>query len=350
MSTSKQYFNVKLEILPTKGNVYPFHLYVYNPLTKSHSPFLYANSPFTENKRIFIELIEKKGGSLSIDLKQKKTFLFSTNIDVKDIPGLVPFEKSPLEKAQEIYKKLHEQHLEDCIKNPFNFKVELGKAIKEDNFTSIIEEAKIEILAFPVTISHTVSLASYLCEKLMPLDNSINRIVSLCFFTLKQLQIKDIEKLSEIICAAYLHHLGFTQVERSISLLPLLQQPEKNKAKYRKHAGLTQHLLKKINLNLSNNVIDHIINHHERTDGSGFPFMKIGDHISTLSQVLGIVSHVQEFSSGKINGNSESILSTITKYKSESYSSGLENGFSDKIIEQLTSCLNIQNNEEQIKE
>ncbi len=345
MKKNEQYFNIKLSMLPTKSNVYPFHLYVYNPLNKTHAPFLYANSPFTDNKKLFIELIEKKGGSLSVDLKQKKTFLFHTHIDVKEIPGLVPFEKSPLLKAHEIYKTLHEQHLEDNKLTPFNFKVELSKAIEEDNFTTLIEEAKIEIMAFSITISHTVSLATFLCEKLMPQDNPINRIVILCFFTLKQLKINDEEKLGEIICAAYLHHLGFTQMERSLSLQPFKHLKEKEKGKYRKHGGLTQHLLRKMNIDLNKNVIDYIINHHERTDGTGYPFMKIGDNISTMEQVLGLVSHIVDYSSGRINGNAETISSTIRSYKNESYSSGLENGFSDKIIEQLTVCLDMHNKE-----
>ncbi len=332
MKKEEQYFLIELEQLPPQQEIFSFNLFIYNPLNDQYSIFLHANSPLTDDKREFIKLLEQKGGALAISLNQKRTFLLESKLDPKDIPGLTPYAKHPLEKARDLYIKALE-HKREKRPAPFIGKIELKRAIVEDNYLPLIEEAHDEILTFPVNKSSTVSLAIFLTEKLLVRDNITNRIVAFCYFIAKELQIKDEQTQAELVCAAFLHHLGFTQLNRALINAPYLFLQEREKSHYRRHLGLSQHLLKKIQLDISDNVMRIILEHHERADGKGYPYMKTDKSIYLPAQILGAVSHLFEYSAGKISGEKYSIHTVLTQFTSGMNALGLEKNFSPSIIE-----------------
>ena len=338
---TEQYFLISLEHLPAKQEIFPFNLHIYNPLTDSYSLFLHANSPLDKNKRTFIQMLENKSGSLAISLRQKKTFLYATNIDPKKIPGLTPYEKHPLEKAQEIYKLQFEKKREEREENPYLYKIELKRAILDNNFSTLIEEVRSEILTFSYNKTPTLSLAIFLCETLLTKDNRTNRIVVFSFILAKELKIKDEEILGQIICSAYLHHLGFMNLNRSYQKIPYQHLPEKEKSYFRRHGGLTQHLLKKIGLEIDSSVIDNILQHHERIDGKGYPYMKTEASISLNAQIIGVVSHLFDLQAGQISTEKVPLLSSIGALISGTNILGLENKFSQCIIESLESIYKV---------
>lgn len=338
----EQYFLIKLDQLPANTEIYSFNLFIYNPINDKYSLFLHANSPLTDNKREFIKLLENKEGSLAVSLGQKRTFLMSTNLSAKDIPGLTPYEKHPLEKAHQLYVKNYEMKKEQRGEdNPYLYKIELKRAILNNDYKELIEEVRSEVLTFAVDISETVSLSVFLAEELLTLDNTINRIVVTSFIFAKEMNIKEVENLAEIVCGAFFVHLGFTQLDRSLTTLPYLYLPERQKSYYRRHAGLAQHLLKKIGLEIDQGVLDTILDHHERVDGRGYPHMKNEQGIYPPSQIVGCVAHIFDYTAGNINGEKQSILSVFSQLSSGTNSPGLEKNFSASIIEVICSVYKV---------
>lgn len=335
----KKYFLVSLDHLPEGMEIFSCNLYIFNPLNNTYSIFLHANSPLTKNKREFLRLLESKSGSVAIDLSQKRTFLAAVNKTPKDIPGLTPYEKHPLEKAREIYlhQYIKKKEQREQTDTPFVNKVELKRCINENNFTAVIQEVRDEVITFPIDISQTVSLASFLAEQLLVGDNQTNRIVAFSFLLAKDMKIKDVSSLADIICSAFLYHLGQTQLNRSLIKVPFLQLSERNQSLYRRHPGLTQHLLKKIDLEVSSDVVNTILEHHERIDGHGYPHMKKESAISITSQIIGAVSHLFEISTGRITTDTIPLLSAISQIISGTNSPGLEKIFPPSIIEVLES-------------
>lgn len=340
MRIPEELFHIELTHLK-EDKIFPFHLYVYNPQSNSYSAYLFANAPFTEDKRDFAEFIEDKGGSLAIDKKQKRTFLQALGHKEEDIPSLQARELSELEKKRlEKLKAIHESYIsddgEELVKPPaYDLKDGLSSCIKEDNFLPMIIAARNEIEVFEVNISHTVSLAAYLAENLLTEDNFTNRIVAVSYFMTKNMDMKDQETLADIICAGFFCHLGYTQLDYSISHTPELELTEKDQRKLRKHPGYSHHLLVKSGVEISDRCKHIIFQHHERYDGSGYPSQKHSDFIDILALTLGAITHIFEFSEGRINGGRLPLGSVINRLKNKTFTSGLEFEFGDKIYENL---------------
>lgn len=341
MNIPDKYFRIGIEMLKGDLKIFPFHLFLLNPINQSLTPFLAANSPLDDHKMALLEVIVGKGGEIAVDLSQKKTFFYSTHVSEEKIPDLKNHSTHPLEKSRELYIQLHQKRKEDQKKenNIFVFKDEFTKAIHSKNYRYIIEEVRSEVLTFSVTNSPTVSLSIYLCETLMPQDNLCNRITALCYLLAKQIKIQDESSLSDLICASYLHHIGLSQLPRQIVLNPYTELNVKDQSLYRKHVGLAQHLIRKTKIQLSNQCLKIILEHHERKDGDGYPLMKKGEHIHPLSAILGLVSHLFEYAYGFYNGQPESLRSCILKLKNKNKTTGLEFGFNDNIIEGLLSSM-----------
>lgn len=328
-----QYFYIELKHLPKEKKIYPFHLYVYNRKNESYAPFLFANNPMTDTKRQFLEYIIEKGAILAIDYKQKKTFLHFTQLFEKDLPGLQNSSQNHLVRSQRLAKGILENRIKD--KGNFNFQDSFNEASNKNNFADFIEWAKCEIMSFPVTISPTVSLAANLAEILMSNDNSVNRVVALSYQLAKLMAVMDEESLSDLVCAAFFHHLGLTQLDYEETRKKIVALTGIDRKDYESHPGLSLHILSKSTLELSERAKRIIADHHERTDGTGFPLHKKDGEIDQLSLILGAASFIIDYSAGKITGNSEAINSVIKKIESKSMDAGLESSFGDTIVDIL---------------
>mgnify|MGYP001151106209 CR=1 FL=1 len=336
MSVVNNYFFISQEDLGGK-RVLPYHLFIYNPNNESVSPFLKANSPLIEDKKDFLEFILSKGGRLAVDKKQKKTFLTTHALKEEDVEGLQEvvhhLEEKRIQKIQELEKTI------DII-GEVKFKEEFLSAVKDNDYSSMIERVRMETETFSVRISHTVSLAIYLCEKLLIEDSFVNRIVAVSYFLAKNCDMKDEETLGELICAAFFSHIGMTQLDYNLGHKPHLEYNKAELKEYRKHPNLSHHLLNKSEVVLSNRCMNIIFQHHERNDGSGFPMYKKGEHIDQLSLILGAVSHIFEYSEGKVTGTKTDMKSIIRNLKNKTFTAGLEFEFGDKIYESLIYILN----------
>jgi response regulator RpfG family c-di-GMP phosphodiesterase len=337
MKTEYDFFAIDRDNLKKK-TIFPFQLYVFNPIHKKYSLFLNGNRPLTKELDTFLSYLLDKGGKLAILKKQRRTFLTAQEYHESEIPSLKSRELHELEKERIMNIKLKEIYEEKMGK--FAFQSEFELACETDNFEKIIEYARVEILTFSVTQSHTISLALHLCKTHLKNDNFLNRIVATSYLFSKTSNIQDTEALADIICGAYLSHIGYTQLPLKMLKTPLLTLSQKDRKLFEKHTILGNHLIKKSNLELSERCKKIILDHHERVDGGGFPSMKNGDSIEQLSLIVGIISHLFEYSSGKINGNKQPIRSIILSMKNKTFSPGLEFNFGEKVFNSLVTLIN----------
>lgn len=346
MKTEYDFFIIDKEHLKGK-KTFPFQLYIFNPAHKKYSMFLNGNRPLTKEHNDFLDYILERGGKLAILKNQRKTFLVAQDTSASEIPSLKDRELHPLEKERIMNIKLKERYEEK--RGGFLFQTEFELACETDNFQPIIENARMEILTFSVTMSPTVSLALHFAKTHLEKDNFINRIVAVSFQIAKNANILDQDALADIVCGAYLAHLGLTQTPLTIARTPYNTLAEKERTLFQKHTILGHHLIKKSQINLSERCKKVILDHHERAGGNGYPSMKYGDQIEILSQIVGAVSHLFEYSSGKITGGKQSMKVAILAMKSKSFLPGLEFDFGEKVFQSIITLINTDKIETKIE-
>ena len=345
MKTEYDFFMIDVEHL--KGlKLFPFQLYIFNPAHKKYSLFLNGNRPLTKEHNDFLNFILDRGGKLAILKNQRRTFLTSQEIDASAVPALKEKQLHPLEKERIMNIKFKEMY--DEKNGTFSFQSEFEIACMNDNFQKIIENARIEILTFSVTKSPTVSLALHLTKSHLEVDNYLNRVVATSYLLAKNCNIIDQDALSDIICGVYFAHLGLTQTPLTIVRTPYNMLATTERSLFQKHTILGHHLIKKYQINISDRCKRIILEHHERSSGGGYPSMKSGEQIEILSQIVGAVSHMFEYSSGKITGAKQSMKSIIIAMKSKSYLPGLEYDFGEMVFQSIITLINIDKIETKI--
>jgi HD-GYP domain-containing protein (c-di-GMP phosphodiesterase class II) len=337
MKTEYDYFSIEKDHL--KGaKIFPFQLFIFNPLHKKFTMFLNGNRPMTKEHSDFLDYLLERGGKLAVLKNQRRTFLTALEIPASEVPSLKERELHPLEKERLMNIKLKEIY--DEKRSAFSLQSEFEKACESDNFEGLIEYARVEILTFSVTESPTTSLALHLCKTHLDKDNYLNRIVAVSYLLAKNCNILEQDALADIICGAYLAHLGLTQTPLTIARTPYLQLPEKERTLYQKHTILGHHLIKKSQINISERCKKIILDHHERPAGGGYPAMKASAQIEVLSLIVGAVTHLFEFSSGKINGSKQKMKAVIISLKSKSYTPGLEFDFGELVFQSIITLIN----------
>lgn len=333
MSENRDYFHIEFEMLKD-DHLFPFHLHVFNPSNSKYSPFLYANSPLDEKKREFIEYIIERGGELAIQTNQKRTFLTNRGLEETDVPDLLPKGPHNLELQFEERKKKLE--LREKIRGPFDLKSEITLAALADNFESLINSARDKLMTLSPHINHTTSLACYLAENLLVEDNFINRIVAVSYHMAMNCNMKDEETIGDLVCAAFFAHIGLTQMDFYLSQKAQLEMYDEEKNTYRKHPGLSHHIIRKSGVDLTERCVRVINQHHERYDGNGYPENTKGSHIEPISLILGASSHIIEYYSGKITGQKTPLQVIVKNLKNKTLTPGLEIEFGDTIYEALS--------------
>lgn len=342
MKTEYDFFLINKEHLKGK-KTFPFQLYIFNPDYKNYSLFLNGNRPLTKEHNDFLDYILERGGKIAILKNQRRTFLVALETEASEIPSLKDRELHPLEKERIMNLKLKEMYEE---KHPgFSLQHEFELACQSDNFQSIIEKVRVEVITFSVTTTPTISMAAHLAKNFLEQDNYLNRIVAISYLLAVNANINDQEALSDIICGAYLAHLGLTQTPLTIVRTPYMTLPEKERALFQKHTILGHHLIKKSQIDLSERCKKIILDHHERSTGNGYPSMKYGDQIETLSQIVGAVSHLFEYTTGKITGRKSSMKAALRALENKSYLPGLEFDFGEKVFQSIISLINTDKKE-----
>jgi HD-GYP domain-containing protein (c-di-GMP phosphodiesterase class II) len=343
MYTEHDFFVIeKINLKDTK--IFPFQLYIYNPLHKKYSLILNGNRPLTKESETFIDFLLERGGNLAVLTKQKRTFLQAQQFKEEDIPSLKNRVLHHSEKEQLAFIADRESYIQ--TNGTFDFHSEFEKAVISEDFTSIINYARIEILTFSVCHSPTTSFSINLAKEYLVKDTFINRIVAVSFFSAKTMNLNDQSTLSDIVVGCFLMHLGYTQLPLRISRTAFVNLKEADKNRFKKHTLLSTHLIKRGDLNISERCKKIITDHHERSSGQGYPGEKLSESIDTLALLIGGISHLFEFSSGKLTGNKQPIHSTIRNIKNKNFIPGLEFDFGDKIFDIIVNLINTDNIEQ----
>lgn len=338
MKNEYNFFSIERKHLQDK-KIFPFQLYIYNPISKAYYLFLNGNGPLTDELDSFLSYLLERGGSLAIARSQRRTFLTEQGFSESEIPSLVP-ELHSLEK--ELKEDIKQRELFELKNGPLIFQSEFELACQTDNFSKIIEYARIEILTFCVTESKTVSMARQLAKTHLIGDDFLNRIVAVSYYFAKTLDIKDEVTLANIVSGAYLSHIGFTQLPSELLAIPTNDMSLDEKKLYKKHTLLSNHLLNKAKIEIAESCRKVVLDHHERANGDGYPAMKYENSLEVSTLIVGCISHIFEFSSGKINGKIRTMTSVLSSIKTRTPSVGLEFNFGSKILKSLVTLINTE--------
>lgn len=350
----KKFFIVD-HALPVKDYIiFPFDVYLYSPFKRGYKLFMAANTPFDAGKVKVYQMLLDKGLKLAVKEGQKKVFYHALDITESEL------EKNINENLTENQKKNEEERiaLDPTLVNklenqkralkekdiPFQANEQAVLAFESDNFMPLIEQVRNEIILFPYTVSDSVSLSNELAQKLLIVDNHTNRIAAISYILARISGIEDIRALSDLFLASIFSQIGLTQINQTLCFTAISDQTEDQQKKIKKVSGLSQHMLRKSGLNLSQRTVKIIDEFTERADGSGYPNMKILDHIDPLAMILAISTHVIEIANGRINGRKNSIWKICECLETKSPLPGLEFQFGDKVISNIIYLLNKREN------
>ena len=339
MPKKKEYIKFKISDLNAKESIFPFTIYLENLQNNKYTVFLHSNSPLTGELKIEAEQAQVKGASLAISSKQKKTFLEHSGLKEND---LIDLKKLKASKEELVRQQRVEEHKKARENLEVDYRELSFEAIDNEDFSKLIQFVREDVLIFEITKSNTISLAIELTEKILKEDNPNNRVVVLSYILAQILKINSQEEVADLLCAAYLHHIGMTQIDLFYSRTPFLDFDEKTQKKYQRHPGLSHHLIKKSRLEINESAIKIILDHHERADGRGFPRGKKVAALSPLSLILGLCSHMVDFAEGLVTGKKMPLKKVINSIANKSLMPGLELEFGDKVLGGLTSFISTQ--------
>lgn len=336
MIKKNEYFLIALEDLKNI-KVFPFHLFIFNPRAKVFSPFLKGNQPLTKEKRHFLEFILSKGGKLAVQLNQKLTYL--NHMGLEDSHPLSGIVNGQAEKKKIQSTDNTSTAAQAVISKQFLYQ-QMESISYKDDFLPLILAVRQEILEYSLRISPSVSLAVYFAEVLMETDNFTNRVVTFSYLIAKELNILDEKDLSDLICGAFLSHIGYTQLPHSASHKPQLSFDLELKNTWKKHPGLSLHIIQKSRCLLTDQCLKIIDEHHERFDGQGFPKGTKDKYCLQLSLILGCSSHLFELVMGRIDGKKISLPEAMRLITRKQKYAGLEFEYGDTIVQTLNIFLN----------
>lgn len=313
--------------------VFPFHLFIFNPRTKTYSPFLKGNQPLTNEKSLFLNFILSKGGKLTIQLNQRLTYL--------NHMGITEARSEDNRNGKSLIKQTGKEKIDiKSISSKQYLNQQLELVSSGDDFLPLILAVREEILDYSLRVSPTVSLAVFFAETLMQVDHFTNRVVAMGYMMAKELGFIDEKDLSDLICGSFLAHIGYTQLPCSLLKRPQLSFDHDVKSSWKKHPGYSIHLIQKSRCLLTEQCLKIIDQHHERVDGSGFPEGLKDKHCHQLSLILGCSSHLFELMMGRIDGKVLSFHEAIGLITRKEKYTGLEFEYGDTINETLKIILN----------
>lgn len=333
--TTEAYFIIEMDILGKEDAVFPFNIYIYEPHSKNFVIGLHANSAYTDETRANYKLVLEKGGKIAVSYRQKRTFLSNLNKKEEDIPSLKPKEKTELEIKRE-------QSIKDAQadKTEFLVSTELKKAITENDFMPLIEEAKSQIMALPLNVNSTVSNAVRFADIQMHEDNFSNRIVALCYFMAKSYKLDEPADMGDLILASFIYDIGMTQLDSKFLTTPTSTINSQAQLDLKDHPALSAYLIRKSGIKISSQCEQIILDHHERFDGTGYPNEKRDPYISKSAQILGLVDHALAFSEGKITNEKMPLDKVVSAIKNKAALKGLEIDFHHELADLFFDILN----------
>ncbi|WP_169833023.1 HD-GYP domain-containing protein [Geosporobacter ferrireducens] len=133
-------------------------------------------------------------------------------------------------------------------------------------------------------------------------------VALLCFLMGKWLDMEK-SKIQKLICAGLLHDIGKTR-----ELVGDKKEPEDEKV----HPAIGYKIIKKI-AKMDEDVLQGVLMHHEREDGSGYPFGLEHNKIHGFAKIIAIVDTYDLLVTSKIGKEKESPFKVLETFEKESF-------------------------------
>jgi HD-GYP domain-containing protein (c-di-GMP phosphodiesterase class II) len=141
------------------------------------------------------------------------------------------------------------------------------------------------------------------------------------------------EQIQQLALGAMLHDVGHTKLPQG-----LINKPEKlNEFEFK---ALKKHVVQSLGLvkgeaGISNLIMDMILNHHERIDGSGYPRGLSGTKISKAARMMAIVDVYDAMTSERPHQNGEEPIHALR------YLLANKHQFDAKLVQKFIKCLGV---------
>ena len=290
-------------------------------MSESHlmSPLLKGVSYLSSSKRVYIQHLAKASGTVSVrftedlfDASGKKLFGAGDLIQPDAVFRLmqIPFERilSPIvtfESERNLSKDFQSLIEQDS----------LLLAIDDNHSIEKLLEPLIDaVLAYPVLIQHLALMAIQLSQTYS--RTLYSSILSVLIAKEMRLSKSDMES---VFLASLGHDAGMLFVEPAV-----LNKKDKLNAEdwfqIQQHLPMSVEILNAIN-NFNSPAIIAVQEHHERCDGTGYPFAKVESEISLLGQILGLTDSLAAiyFNRFKTEGRSLRDAAAIIQLNQQAY-------------------------------
>lgn len=310
--------------------VYSFRVFIYDKRSQERTNGLIEKSPLTQERLDEWILLEEKGVRLQIH-----------HSDLEALCHECEIEQTEIEKYNEVYYnclKMFERRLveyKELSEKPFNIKACLHDITKSKNFLPLIERVRAEVLCFPLNLSQEVSLCTLLVEKLFTKDIHPVRVAALAYVIAVANKITEPQELAAIVLAALTRDLGHTMLQRS----KLMNKEElKDDDFYLKHPMLSIYVLSKTGLDFNNIVKRYILEHHELSDGAGFPRGKKEPNTAQSSYMIHMAEQIIQGSQGE---GAMNLTSCLWALRNQNEESGIEVKFPKNLADSMLKLIEL---------
>lgn len=163
---------------------------------------------------------------------------------------------------------------------------------EQKQFVQTLDSAFDKILPEKVqeSVNHIKSLTY---QKLTDQSHSSNVSVYCVIFG----SLCGIENISDLKLGGFLHDIGLSDMPVEILQKPENQFSEQERAQYHLHPGNGKQEVENKKLKISQTALDMILYHHERLDGTGYPYKKKTEEIPLAAQVCALADEFDKMTS-----------------------------------------------------
>lgn len=332
--------------------LFPFHLFIFNPNRKKASLIVSANSPLTEEKKAMILKFVKLGGVPAIKSTQKLTFMnflelpeneqkrlenmnkfilkrIETSASTEDSTGDDPLDD--LDKMMDDNSDMFEEEPPAYDETPrprFNSSGSLSfelthpyssdlyaknlRLLFNEDFMPLIKELRqdIEGLDSKVHTATEIKIAKVLSDRFLNFDNVDTRVAAITHLFIKKLEISD----PNVICSAFItsmsRNIGLTQVPRDV-----IRHRDLENEKYENHPTTSSTIISNSHIEIAPEITSLILESHAIGGGLGHPIVRNPETLDPIESAFLFASYIIEscytFPKTKI-GN---IKSTFQEYQ-----------------------------------
>jgi len=309
-------------------------LFIFDNERKSRIVALYQGSKIEDEMMLEWINIEKKGGYLQIIWEEMEEFCTQAKIEIDEVKYTNAFLFKMIKIEDE-----REKMFSGLYDETFLLKTFLNENEKGD-FMPLVKRVHDEVMLFPLSISKEVSFTTDLVSKLFIRDMLPIRIACIAYMLARMNKIVDPEKLSSIILASLIKDLGRNQINRSF----FKNLDYFTDDLYHKHPMLSIFLMGKTGFEFSKLTKRLVLEHHEDTEGTGFPRNKKEDQIEYVSFYVNIADQLIMFVEGMVTGEKVEMNKALKIFAIQSTVENLNTNYPRVIIDTIKSLISIEEN------